>query len=218
MLIQYYGDYCFKIGTKPGGRATEDVILWTDPLSKGAGLRSPQGEVDVVLISHGEAGLRESLKGEPVVIDMPGEYAVYGISAQGFLTARDTEGGQASGLNTVLAFESEDIHVAYLGALGHDLSPEILDKLGGTDILFLPVGGKDTLSAEVAAQLVRKIEPHIVIPMHYKTPGLTLDLEDESAFCTALGNCPKERIAKLNIKKKDMEGKNMEVVLFERGA
>lgn len=217
MLIQYYGDYCFKIATKPGGRATEDVVLWTDPLGKGAGLRSPQGEANVVILSHEVAEVRESLKGEPVILDMPGEYAAYGISAQGFLTARDLVGGEKNGLNTVFAFESEDLHIAYLGALGHDLPPEVLDKLGGTDILFLPIGGKDTLPPEVAATLVRKIEPKIVIPMHYKIPGLTLDVQDEKAFCDSLGNCPKERVSKLNIKKKDLEGKNLEVVLFERG-
>ena len=52
--------------------------------------------------------------------------------------------------------------------------------------------------------------------MHYKIAGLTLPLETEKAFCNAMGNCPKEVIAKLNIKKKDLEEKKGEVVLLER--
>lgn len=54
--------------------------------------------------------------------------------------------------------------------------------------------------------------------MHYKIPGLTLALETEKAFCDAIGNCPNGAVAKLSIKKKDLEGKLMEVVLLERGA
>ncbi len=219
MNIQYYGDYCFKISTKPAGRATEDVIIWTDLLEKGSGLRAPQGQADIVFLTHGNTeAVKESLKGEPAVIDAPGEYSAKGIAALGFPAFRDNKEGAERGQNTLFAFESEDIHVAFLGALGHDLSPDILDKLNGVDILFVPVGGSDTLDAKLAAELVRKIEPKIIIPMHYKIPGLTLSLETEKAFCDTIGNCPKETLPKFNIKKKEMEGKQLEVVLLERGA
>ncbi len=218
MNIQYYGDYCFKISTKPAGRATEDVVIWTDLLEKGSGLRAPQGQADIVFLSHGNTeGVKESLKGEPTVIDAPGEYSAKGIAALGFPTFQDDKEGALRGQNTIYIFESEDIHVAFLGALGHDLSPETLDKLNGVDILFLPVGGAGALDAKLASELVRKIEPKLVIPMHYKIAGLTLPLETEKAFCDAIGNCPKETLPRLNIKKKEMEGKQLEIVLLERG-
>ncbi len=218
MNIQYYGDYCFKISTKPAGRATEDIVIWTDLLGKGSGLRSPQGQADIVFLTHGNfEEVKEGLKGEPVVIDAPGEYSVKGVSTLGFPTFQDDKEGVEQGQNTMFVFESEDIHVAFLGALGHDLTPELLDKLDGTDILFIPVGGTGALAPKLAAELVRKIEPKIVIPMHYLIPGLALPLETEKAFCEAIGNCPKETLSKLNIKKKEMEGKQVEVVLLERG-
>ncbi|MEK7549560.1 MAG: MBL fold metallo-hydrolase [Patescibacteria group bacterium] len=217
MNIQYYGDYCFKITTKPGGRATDDVIVWTDPLGKGVGLRSPQGEPDVILLSHNVSEAKENLKGEPVVLDMPGEYAAKGMTALGFESFADGVEGVKKGQNTIFVFESEDIHVCFLGALGHMLTPEMIDKLSSIDILFVPVGEGDALSAKLAAELARKIEPNVIIPMHYKLSGLTLPLESEKAFCDAIGNCPKESIAKLNVKKKDIEEKNLEVVLLERG-
>lgn len=217
MNIQYYGDFCFKISTKPAGRATEDIIIWTDPLQKGSGLRSPQGQVDLIFLSHEQEDIKDTIKEGTVVFDAPGEYAAKGVAALGFPTYRDREEGRERGQNTVYIFESEDIHICYLGALGHDLSPELLDKLNGVDVLFIPVGDSDTMDAKLAAELVRKIEPNIVIPMHYKIPGLTLSLETEKAFCDAIGNCPKETLPKLNIKKKDLEGKMMEVVLLERG-
>lgn len=218
MIIQYYGDFCFKISTKPAGRATEDIIIWTDPLQKGSGLRSPQGQVDIVFLSHGKnAETKDVLKKETIVFDAPGEYAAKGISSLGFPTYSDTSGGTERGQNTIFIFESEDIHICYLGALGHDITPELLDKLNGVDILFIPVGGSDTLGAKTAAELARKIEPKIIIPMHYTIPGLTLSLETEQAFCDAIGNCPAQTISKLNVKKKDIEEKKGEVVLLERG-
>lgn len=218
MNIQYYGDYCFKISTKPAGRATEDVIIWTDPLSKGAGLRSPQGSVDVVFLSHSsQEDNKDAFKEETVVFDAPGEYAAKGISALGFPSYRDLEEGKTRGQNTLFVFDSEDLHICYLGALGSDLSPELLDRISGVDILFIPIGGTDTLDVKRALELVRKIEPRIIIPMHYKIPGLTLPLDTEKAFCDAIGNCPSGAVAKLSIKKKDVEGKMMEVVLLERG-
>lgn len=218
MNIQYYGDYCFKISTKPAGRATEDVVIWTDLLEKGSGLRAPQGQADIVFLTHGNTDeVKENLKGEPTVLDAPGEYSAKGIAALGFPTFQDSKEGAERGQNTIYVFESEDIHIAFLGALGHDLSPDLLDKLNGVDILFVPVGGFGALEPKLAAELARKIEPNIIIPMHYKIAGLTLSLESEKAFCDALGNCPKETLPKLNIKKKDIEGKQGEVVLLERG-
>jgi len=217
MNIQYYGNFCFKISTKPAGRATEDVVIWTDPLPKGSGLRSPQGYVNIVLLSHKNKETQNTFGNETIVLDTPGEYAAKGVAALGFPSFRDTEEGKERGKNVVFVFESEDIHICYLGALGHNLSPEMLDKLNGVDILFIPIGGTDALDAKSAAELVRKIEPRVVIPMHYKIPGLTLPLETEKLFCSAMENCPTRTLPKLNIKKKDLDGKLMEVILLERG-
>ena len=86
------------------------------------------------------------------------------------------------------------------------------------DVLFIPVGGSDTLSPKLASELARKIEPSIIIPMHYKIPGLTLPLESEKSFCDAIGSCPQGAQSKFNIKKKDFEGKQLEIVLLERGS
>lgn len=218
MNIQYYGDYCFKISTKPAGRATEDIVIWTDLLEKGSGLRSPQGEADIVFLTHGDIeGTKAGLKGTPITLSTPGEYAVKGIAAQGFLSFRDNQEGKELGQNTIFIFESEEIHVAFLGALGHDLSPELLDKLNGVDILFLPIGGAGAMAPKIAAELARKIEPNVIIPMHYKLPGLLFPLETEKAFCDALGSCPTEVLSKFNVKKKDLEEQQLKIILLERG-
>lgn len=218
MNIQYYGDYCFKITTKPSGRATEDVVIVTDVPEKGTGLRAPQGEAQIVLLSHQplDAPELDVVKGSPIKLSVPGEYSAKGIALLGFPSARDEKEGAERGHNTIFLFETEEITLAYLGALGAEPAPNVIEKLSGVDILFVPASGGDTLAVNKIDELVRKIEPKVVIPMHYKIAGMKTELSDVKAFCDVLGNCPKEALSKWNIKAKDLEGKNMEVVLFEK--
>ncbi|MFZ1654412.1 MAG: MBL fold metallo-hydrolase [Candidatus Moraniibacteriota bacterium] len=218
MNIQYYGDYCFKITTKPNGRATEDVVIVTDVPEKGLGLRAPQGEADIVLLSHQspEAEELSVVKGEPVKIFVPGEYSAKGVAILGFSSLRDTVGGAKRGQNTIFLFETEEMRLCFLGALGTEPAPDVIERLSGVDILFVPAGDGDTLPVNLIDDLVRKIEPKTVIPMHYKIVGMTTTLPDEKPFCKVMGNCPKETIAKWNVKKKDLEGKNLEVVLLAK--
>ncbi|MCX6763967.1 MAG: MBL fold metallo-hydrolase [Candidatus Moranbacteria bacterium] len=213
MNIQYYGHSCFKITTKPAGRGQEDVVIFTDPFDKSIGLRPPQGQADLVLVSHEHHDHNNvaALKGEPRIVNIPGEYAVKGVNIVGLPTyhseAKDV-------LNTAFIFESEDLKVCHLGDLGADLTEKQLEELDGVDVLMIPVGGKYTIGAKKAVELIKKIEPVIIIPMHYKMNGSNMDVDDEKKFCQEIGNCPREKVAKLNIKKKDLEGKSMEVVMM----
>lgn len=218
MNIQYYGDYCFKITTKPNGRATEDVVIVTDVPAKGLGLRAPQGEADIVLLSHQspEAEELSVVKGDPVKIFAPGEYSARGVAVLGFPSARDAQGGAERGQNTIFLFETEEMRLCFLGALGAEPAPETIERLSGVDILFVPAGDGDTLPVNMIDDLVRRIEPKAVIPMHYKIAGMTTTLPDEKPFCKVMGNCPKETLPKWNVKKKDLEGKNLEVVLLAK--
>jgi L-ascorbate metabolism protein UlaG (beta-lactamase superfamily) len=69
-----------------------------------------------------------------------------------------------------------------LGDLGHVLTSKQVEDLDNIDILMVPVGGVSTVAASQAAQVVRLLEPKIVIPMHYKTPALKRELESADAF------------------------------------
>lgn len=220
MQIQYYGQSCFKLTTKPAGRATDDVVVFFDPFDKETGPRPPQGQADVVFVSHDHHDHNNvsAIKGEPVVIDSPGEYAVKGINVVGLDSFHDDQEGSLRGRSTIFVLEAEDLKICHLGDLGGDLSGKQLEEIDGVDVLFIPVGGKYTIDGKKATELVRKIEPAIVIPMHYKINGSNIDIEDEKKFCAEMGNCPKEKTAKLNLKKKDLEGKTMEIILMDHEA
>lgn len=216
MNIQYYGHSCFKITTKPAGRATEDIALFIDPFDKETGLRPPQGHADVVLVSHNHHDHNNvsALKDNPVVIDTPGEFSVKGINVVGIESDHDQENGRVRGKSTIFVFETEGIKICHLGDLGTDLNPKQLDEIDGVDILMIPVGGKYTIDGKKASEIAKKIEPSLIIPIHYKIAGSTVDVSDEKNFCDSMGTCKKEGISKLTLKKKDLEEKSLEVVLM----
>jgi L-ascorbate metabolism protein UlaG (beta-lactamase superfamily) len=201
MNIQYYGHSCFKITTKPAGRATEDVNFFVDPFDKSVGLRPPQGQADAVFITHhhSDHNNAEALKGDPVIIDTPGEYAIKGMNVIGMDAFHDNSEGAERGHNTIFIFETEELKLCHLGDLDGNLTPHQMEMLEKIDVLFIPVGGKYTLDGKKAAELVRQIEPAIVIPMHYRINGSTFDVENEKKFCSEMGNCPAQKISKLTL-------------------
>lgn len=225
MNIQYYGHSCFKFTTKPGGRNTDNVVAFIDPFDKYIGLKPPQGRADVVFISHtqhDDHNNEKAIKGDPVVIDTPGEYSAKGINVTGIDSFHDDKEGEERGRNTIFVLETEDIKICHLGDLGTELTPEQIDKIGEIDILLIPVGGNFTIDGKIAAKITQKLEPSLVVPMHFKVSGLKsfktgkiLDISDEKEFCSEMGGCPKEKVNKITLKKKDLADKNMEVLLMK---
>ncbi len=210
MIITWLGHSCFKI-------ESDNTSLVTDPFSPDTGLKVPRNlEASIVIISHphhDHANL-EAVKGSPFVLPAPGEYEIQGAFIYGIPSFHDNQGGKERGLNIIYRIEiddQDDIKVAHLGDLGHKLSSEALEKLGEIDVLMIPVGGKYTLDAKEAADLVNQIEPRIVIPMHYKMPGLKIDLDPVDKFIKACG-LPHEELPKLKLKRKDLPVDVMKVV------
>src|SRR3989344_2695391 len=76
------------------------------------------------------------------------------------------------GKNTIYLIEIDGVTILHCGDLGHQLSDDLLDKLDEVNILLVPTGGHFTINEKEALTLIRKIEPSIVIPMHYKVPGM----------------------------------------------
>ena len=218
MHITYHGLSCFKIVAKTAGRGSEDIIIIFAPYDKKCGMRPPQGNADIVLVPHPNPMFNnpEVLRGEPLVIDRPGEYAVKGINIIGRDAPADMRGGETRGNTVIFSLDIEDMKIAYLAGLGQDLDPHVLDMVIGSDVLFLPVGDTDGIDGKTAETLARKIEAKLIIPMQYKTKGLKVkSINDESDFCSQIGNCPKTKEDKLMIKSADIENKTMEIVLLD---
>lgn len=213
MIITWQGQSCFKIQDKQG---PEGVTVVTDPFDKTIGLKVPNFEADIVTVSHGhnDHNNAKALRGSPFIIDSAGEYDVKGAMIEGIESYHDTKEGGERGKNIIYRIEIDDIAVVHLGDLGHILDNKQLERLEGTDILLIPIGGIYTLDAKKAVEVVSQIEPRIVIPMHYKVKGLKADIEGVDKFIKEMGLKPTEE-EKLKISKKDLPQEDMELVVMK---
>lgn len=216
MDITYLGHSSFKIKTKTG-------TLIADPFdSKMVGLKYSGGEAEVATISHDhkDHNAVERISGIKKVFTGPGEYEVSGISIIGFKTYHDNKKGEERGKNTVYVYEAEGLRLAHLGDLGHMLDEEMIDEIGDVDVLMIPVGGEYTIGPKEACELISKIEPYFVIPMHYKVEGMDSGLSEKllpvENFLKESGLMT-ENLPKFSIKKEDiLESENTKVIVLEK--
>jgi L-ascorbate metabolism protein UlaG (beta-lactamase superfamily) len=135
----------------------------------------------IVTVSHGHPGHSyiQGIGAEPRLVTGPGEYEIGGVLIIGIATFHDGDSGSKQGKNTVYLMEVDELSICHLGDLGHMLTAEQIEELDNVDVLLLPVGGLDTINAPMAAEIVRRLEPKVVIPMHYKTEALSQEWELE---------------------------------------
>ncbi len=171
MKIEWLGMSSFKIELKT--EASEKTIL-LDPFDpKIVGKKSPRGSFDMI-ISSTPVPLEE--KGEIITIYGEGEYEHSGVFVYGFAQYKKID-NTLKKKYIVYRIESDGMSIVHLGALGMPLNADILERLEKVDILLLPIGGGEVLSSGDAANLVNEIEPRVVIPMYYRIPGLSPEVE-----------------------------------------
>jgi L-ascorbate metabolism protein UlaG (beta-lactamase superfamily) len=76
-------------------------------------------------------------------------------------------GGTRYNGNSIFIFEIEDLCIAHLGHLHHELTPVHLAEIGRIDVLMVPTDGTYTMSHDTAARVIAQIGAPVVIPMHY---------------------------------------------------
>lgn len=184
MDIYWLGQACFKLK----GKSSTALIDPFDPAKTNLKLTS-NIECNVVVSSHDHFDHNNFQAAAPsaVRISGPGEYEVAGISIVGVVTYHDNTQGSERGRNTVYQLTIDNIQVVHLGDLGHKLTEDQVQNIGGTDILLVPVGGYYTIDAKVAAAVVAQLEPSIVIPMHYSLDGHIPNLEGVGTFLKEMG-------------------------------
>ena len=181
MEITWLGHSCFKIKGK-------EVTLITDPYDESIGYPWVKPTANIVTLSHHHPGHSYSagVEGNPKVLNRPGEYEISDVFIIGFPNFHDSDQGKTLGRNIVFLIEMEDISLCHLGDLGHLPSPRQLEELSDVAVLFVPVGGVSTTDAKMAAEIVRFLNPKVVIPMHYETEIVTW-LEPLSKFIKEMG-------------------------------
>jgi len=192
MIITYYGAHCIKV-------QSGETTLVFDPPSKESAFKTPRFQANVVFVSQDHkdrngfesVGSKESA-GAPFLISGPGEYEIFGLSAQGV---------RINNLKTAYALKFENFNLCYLGDLkGEKIDLEAQEFFNDIDILFLAANSD-------AAGFVNQIGPKIVIPTH-------TDRKELESFLKEIGQKPTEPLEKITLKRKDIGDKKREVVVL----
>jgi len=197
--IDWLGHSCFRI------KGSHGVII-TDPFPPGLGysLGKPTARIVTVSHQHPSHSYVQGVGGEPRVVKGPGEYEIGDVLILGIATFHDAVGGKNKGKNTVYLMEVDGMSICHLGDLGHVLNAEQVEEIDDVDVLLLPVGGVSTLNAPMAAEVIRRLEPKVVIPMHYKTPAISRKLGTVDEFLKEMGVEQIESKPKLSLTKSNL--------------
>lgn len=204
MEIKYLGHASFFIKTK-----TARIV--TDPFDPAmVGLKFPSVDADIVTVSHHHQDHNFTKPFvSSLIIDLPGEFEKQGVRLTGYQSYHDKKKGAERGENILYKIEAEGISLLHCGDLGVVPEEGFLEVIGEVDVLFVPVGGFYTIDFVEAAELVKKIEPSIVIPMHYNHPKLNQEIFGKLAsvteFLKKFGVENQAPLPKLTIRKEEME-------------
>jgi len=191
MIISYQGVDSFKI-------SQGDLTLAVNPKSK------VSADITLFSTAHSpETAPRAVSEKAGFVITGPGEYEIKDVFIKGFLSqAKDK-------VNTIYLISFEGMKLCFLGALSNaELSTKTLEALEDIDILFVPTGGDTVLDPAAAYKLAVSLEPSVIIPMHYNKAALDQFLKEG-------GEKSAEALEKFVVKKKDLEGKEGEIILLK---
>jgi L-ascorbate metabolism protein UlaG (beta-lactamase superfamily) len=179
LKIRWHGHACFEI--------RNDNTLVIDPHDgKSIGIKVPQVEADVILITHDhyDHNSFKTVEKKGTKIIRGGNRTLEGIKIQSLHAFHDEEEGEKRGEMNLYKILVDDLKICHLGDLGHILDDVSLRKIGDIDILFVPVGGNFTIDAHQAMTMIDAIRPRVAVPMHYKIGGLSLPIERIDSFLT----------------------------------
>jgi L-ascorbate metabolism protein UlaG (beta-lactamase superfamily) len=133
-------------------------------------------EADLLLITHEhfDHNYVDAVTGSPHVLrSTAGKLDSPLGSVLAVASEHDNQAGTARGPNTIFVFNLDGFKICHFGDFGQDeLRLAQTHAIGVIDMLFLPVGGGPTIDAADAAKIVSKLNPRLIVPMHYRTPAI----------------------------------------------
>lgn len=208
MELEYKGGTCMVLTHK------KDQIV-SDPHLLSLGLKDQGEHAAVQLLTEDRFSAPAS--DTTMVISGPGEYEVNNCSIWGIAVTPHTA-PEGRKLATIYKLDIDGITVAIIGHIAK-LDESQIESIGILDVLVLPVGGFGyTLEPKQAVDLVKAIEPKIVIPIHYADPSVTYEIPQAPLddFLKELGTAAQDPQDKLRLKAGQLPDKLTVIPLTRR--
>lgn len=203
MIITYHGSQFVKV-------QQGDFVLAYNPVSKDSKeFNKAKFGADVAVISteHPDFNGVDSVTfGEkvPLILKGPGEYETGGMFVKGWYTKTKIDSKDFA--TTIFELDVDDAKLVFIGGFpDEDLPNDIKAEIAEPDILFVPVN--QGLSGVKLQKAITSLEPSVIIPIGY-------DKESLKEFLKAFGAENVSPVDKLTVRKKDLAGKNGEVIVL----
>ncbi len=164
--VEWFGHSCFRI-TKDGYAIVLDP--YEDNNVPGLILETLQADEVFASHEHGDHNAREKVELRGEKKDSPFQM----IRLESF---HDDCCGEKRGTNIMTVLESEGIRIAHLGDIGCVPSAEQMEVLKGLDAVMVPVGGFYTMEPDEIRELLKELDPRVIIPMHYRSEKFGYDV------------------------------------------
>ena len=216
LIIRWLGQACFLLSTLTGPH------LLIDPPNPQVGYHIAAHSIaaDEVFVSHehSDHNYVAAAKGrlrEGFDLTSPLDHAMaddYKTSIGGrfdnerIFAYHDNVQGKLRGPDTILLLHEGGLRVCHPGDLGQlALTPKQVREIGPVDVLMIPVGGFYTIDGPQAATIVGQLHPRVILPMHYQTAALNLDLRAKLAPPDAFLAAMRGKAAVVHVSARDLK-------------
>lgn len=204
MDINWFGRSAMRIKSKKGA-----IICDPCPKTKTEDMKRPVADAITISSYNEEKYFIKGVKGDPLLINAPGEFEISGIQIQGH-TSLDAN----NQTNLFYCFEVEGIRILYIGGLVNTDDLYNIESITNIDILVLAIESNTGKNIAELDRLVRAIDAKIIIPIDYVSKGTKkTNLED---FKKSLSLEIEEVDDKFSIKKNEIEEKSKIILLNKK--
>jgi len=185
MEITWHGHSCFRINERGMAAVVTDPY---DPEVVGYDPGKLRAEVVTVSCNKPAHNFVKAIRGKAFEIAGPGEYEIGGVFITGVvINGKNNNKSNDESRNTIYVIDYNGLKVVHLGELNNVPSQTEVEGLGEVNVALVPIGGKTSLNAAKAAEVISLLEPSIVIPMHYGTKQSLIKLDPLSKFLKEMG-------------------------------
>ena len=175
MRVKWYGHAAFRLTPESG------PVVITDPYTpEGVGYPPIPDPADLVLISSDDDSAHcraDLIAGAPAVMNAlevaqgGGRAEAAGLEVTAIEAAEWDHHPEHAvpGQNGMYRFTLDGIRFAHMGDVGNPLTDAQQDFFADTDVLFALAGGYLTIELPDLMEMIRRVRPRLVIPMHFRT-------------------------------------------------
>ena len=175
MRLTYFGHCAFRWETTGG------VTALADPYRKQADRYwftrlFPEIRCDLALITHAhfDHDAVDRLPEAASILRMPGEFNTGDLQIRGVADFHSGPARLSDFPNVMFRLEAGGVSFLHIGDNRAEWPAEVAGAVGEIDVLLVTVDDSlHLLTYDQVDSLVQRLQPRIVVPMHYAIPGLT---------------------------------------------